>query len=315
MLIRSCIGGDLTLHSLPTLALLSSFASQSRGAASLFVLSTYIHQPPAAPPRRSNTNARATAAINVPQSSPEVRTTLALACRRKLVLLSWIDGAWQSPAEVSLPHQIRGMAFDERRIVAGFSTGEYGIVALPPAKAASGDVPTLGELFSLPLPVVEKPKVPAGGLGGLGNVMGLGALGGLSLGPKKLEKNGVVAVPRFGKGKGREESGKGKDGAGWLWGKEWGWEDDEPEAKEGEVFVVRESESSVCAGAGSAPLTLIHLRRHGHPPHFLRQAPPFHLSTAFRRLPFVGGRDSGRLAICRFPPRSTSHTGTRVNPV
>lgn len=132
------------------------------------------------------------------------------------------------------------MAFDERKIVAGFSTGEYGIVTLPATRAAASEVPTLGELFTPTMPVVEKAKPVPAALGGLGNVMGLGALGGLSLGAKKLEKNGVVGVPRAGKGKGREETGKGLDGGAWLWGKEWGWEAEE-EAKEGEVLVVRES--------------------------------------------------------------------------
>ncbi|ORY62729.1 hypothetical protein BCR35DRAFT_308965 [Leucosporidium creatinivorum] len=256
-------GGDLTLHSLPTFALLSSFSAQSRGAASLFALSTYIHQPPAAPPRRSNTSRAAPMA----PSSPEIRTTLALACRRRLVLLAWIDGAWQTPSELALPHQIRGMAFDERKIVAGFSTGEYGIITLPAAKAAASEAPSLGELFTPTMPAVEKAKAIPAGLGGLGNVMGLGALGGLSLGAKKLEKNGVVAVPRAGKGKAKDDGGKSSDGAtsgAWLWGKEWGWEDEEKEkeTKEGEVLVVRENIAIPLTSSGkprtSTPSSIIY---------------------------------------------------------
>lgn len=127
--------------------------------------------------------------------------------------------------------------------MAGFSTGDYGIVTLPSARPAPGEVPTLGELFSPNMPAVEKAKPSASSLGGLGNVMGLGALGGLSLGAKKLEKNGVVAIPKPSKGKGKAEGpDKDRTSAGaWLWGEEWGWDDDGPEVREGEVLVVRES--------------------------------------------------------------------------
>lgn len=238
-------GGDLTLHELPTFSLLSSFAAQSRGVASLFDLSTYIHQPPA--PTKKGTSRSA---------APEVRTTVALACRRRLVLLSWIDGAWQTPSEVALPHQIRGMAFDQRKIVAGFSTGDYGIITLPAVKPAPGEVPTLGELFSPTLPAMEKVKASASSLGGLGNVMGLSSLGGLSIGAKKLEKNGVVSIPRAGKGKGKAE-GKTQDPRAWLWGKEWGWEDEEL-AKEGEVLAVRESKPLSSLSASQLGLIFDH---------------------------------------------------------
>jgi len=66
-----------------------------------------------------------------------------------------------------------------------------------------------------------------------------------------LEKNGVVGVPRLkgkaGKGKMPQRSASGttseeKGEADWLWGKEWGWEDDKSEDVR-EVLVVRDSES------------------------------------------------------------------------
>ncbi|CEQ42822.1 SPOSA6832_04686 [Sporobolomyces salmonicolor] len=206
-------GGDLILYSLPDLSLLSSFATQTRGTASLFALSTEIHHPSSTSP-----------------GIPEIHTTLALACRRRLILLSWVDGTWNPQVEVSLPHQIRGMAFEGRKIVAGFSTGEYGIVTLPPLEGkGAGEAPVLGDLFSLPLPIAEKTTkagVPGlSGLGGLGLGAGLGALSGLALG-KKLEKNGVAGVPRA-KGKAKmpqqiaaraREPENAEDG--WLWGEE-----------------------------------------------------------------------------------------------
>lgn len=196
-------------------------------------------------------------------------------------MFSWIDGAWLPPAELSLPHQIRGMAFDQsggpnaRRLVAGFSTGEYGVVTLPPFPNHQGKLPdgsnlpppTLGELFTPTVPVPSSAglsastslsvagagegekeksapvgsKAKAGALGGLGSVMSLSGLstgfGGLNIGGKKVEKNGVVAVPRR-EGKGKERAQE--EGASWLDGKEWGWEDQGE--GEGEVMVVRESE-------------------------------------------------------------------------
>lgn len=180
--------------------------------------------------------------------------------------------------EVGLPHQIRGMSFGEmgqsRKIVAGFSTGEYGIVTLPPSTGETG-VAVLGELFSPPIPPVvlaSLASVPttSGGLGALGSygerlgglakagtgmgfgglakatgsVMGLGALGGLSLGGKKVDKNGVVLVPRGS----RNRFGKAGDKGAWLTSKKFGWEEDEKE-DEGEVLAVRESELLSCAAS------------------------------------------------------------------
>ncbi|GAA5915260.1 hypothetical protein JCM8208_004517 [Rhodotorula glutinis] len=247
-----CItGGDLTLYSFPDLAVLSTFASQTRGSATLFALSTEVHHP---------------ASQGDASGIPEIHTTLALACKRRLLVLSWIDGTWSPQLEVPLPHQIRGMAFDQRRLVCGFSTGEYGVVTLPPLDtdvgAASRAQPVLGDLFSLPLALPERPSrasaVPGlgglssglSGLGGLGNVVSLGALNALA---KKLDKNGVVGVPRPAaaparKGKLPQRGGGGNGGDGskaegdkaWLWGEEWGW-DDESRKERGEVFVVRDN--------------------------------------------------------------------------
>lgn len=271
-------GGDLTLHSLSTFSLLSSFSTQTKQSASLFALTTTIHSPPASP------SARSTSTAPPATSAPEIHTTLALAARRRLLLFSWIDGAWLPPAELSLPHQIRGMAFDQsagqtaRRLVAGFSTGECGVVSLPPFANHQGRLPdgsalpppTLGELFTPAVPVAAGgagsaglgagasgsegerdkagpvgSKAKAGALGGLGSVMslsGLGAgFGGLGIGGKKVDKNGVVAVPKSAGASGPKgkERARGQGEGSWLQGKEWGWEEEED--KDGEVLVVRES--------------------------------------------------------------------------
>jgi hypothetical protein len=256
-------GGDLTLHSLPDLNLLSSFAPQTKGAGSNFALHTEIRH-----------------GVEAEGGVPTIRTTLALACKRRLILLSWVDGTtWNPLVEVALPHQIRSMAFvdasaggtstaataaEPTKIVAGFSTGEYGIVTLPtPDLKGAIKSPVLGDLFSLPIPLSERNAtttasgaVPsssatraaglATGLGGGLRSLG-GALGGALA--RKLDKNGVAKVPRvprrplYRRGPGGVES-KGEDDENvvkrWLWGEEWGWTD---EANSGEVLVVRDSES------------------------------------------------------------------------
>ncbi|KAM0752115.1 hypothetical protein T439DRAFT_299856 [Meredithblackwellia eburnea MCA 4105] len=248
--------GDLTLHSLPSFELLSSFASQTRAAASLFVLYTQIRYPSSETPRRSNSASRGGGGGGANGGAPEIHSTLAIACKRRLVLFGWIDGSWTQPRELSLPHQIRGMAFGEsspsssakgtKRIVAGFSTGEYGIITLPVLSnqpTVKGDpdppAPTLGELFTPPIPnavasaaiATASASASAGGisagstlssygerfskatgsgligLGGLAKATGLGALANFSLVGGKVDKNDVVAISRApGSGKGKVEA-------------------------------------------------------------------------------------------------------------
>lgn len=170
--------------------------------------------------------------------------------------------------------------------MAGFLAGEYGVVALSPFPNQEGRLPpdngplpppTLGELFTPAVPlaaVVAEPIVPpgreqpkgkaaalGGHLGGLGSVM---SLSGLSTsfaaigGGKKVDKNGVVAVPRTVGGKGKQVMKGELEGDGdWLRGREWGWEEDGEQA-EGEVLAVRGevliplNSSGKARGAGGA---------------------------------------------------------------
>lgn len=269
-------GGDLTLHSLPDLSLLSSFAPQTKGAGSNFALHTEIR-------------AAAQGAV------PTIRTTLALACKRRLILLSWVDGTtWNPLVEVALPHQIRSMAFVDTqggpaslaaaasggptKIVAGFSTGEYGVVTLPtPDLGGAIKSPVLGDLFSLPIPLGDRTTGTAAGASsstrtglatGLGGLRSLGgALGGALA--RKVDKNGVSKVPRVPRrsaSRSQTATGSAADRPSgedaddqdvvesWLWEKEWGWSgDSEPDRENsagdgrgggdgGEVLVVRDSE-------------------------------------------------------------------------
>ncbi|GAA6017561.1 hypothetical protein JCM8202_000334 [Rhodotorula sphaerocarpa] len=249
-------GGDLTLHSLPDLSLLSSFASQTRGGGSTFALHTEIRPPRSAQPPGPQQPAPPSASSR--DEPPTIRTTLALACKRRLILLSWVDGTtWNPLVELPLPHRIRGMAFvdqedstAETKLVAGFSTGEYGIVTLPtPDIRGPIKGPFLGDLFSLSIPVAESKSTTASrtSLGGLRNLGG--ALGGALA--RKLDKNAVVKVPRVPRPRGgsrRRSGGVRDDGPGkgddqsavdkWLWQPT--AEGGESSARDGEVLVVRD---------------------------------------------------------------------------
>ncbi|GAA5987416.1 hypothetical protein JCM10908_001946 [Rhodotorula pacifica] len=246
-------GGDLTLHSLPDLSLLSSFAPQTKGAGSTFALHTEIR--PAAVDGSGQG-----------QGPPTIRTTLALACKRRLILLSWVDGTtWNPLVELALPHQIRGMAFvdvdpamgtekgaDSTKLVAGFSTGEYGIVTLPtPDVKGAIKSPSLGDLFSLPVPLPsERPGSALGsasttstitsntaatiGGGSKGLATGLGgglrSLGGALVGgalARKLDKNGVAKVPRVRTTRRRRGTASGQRAGGASTNKERDADEDE----------------------------------------------------------------------------------------
>lgn len=244
-------GGDVYLYDLPTLSLIMSLSTQTRSAASLFLLSTLS-------PRASS------AASDTDETGSTIRTILAVACRRKLILFSWIDGIWITPIELALPHQIRGMDTimkdGEMKIVAGFSTGDYGIVSTSRA--------SLSELFTPSIPssilsasmtsnvTASTSNTPtnAGGsalerLGGLAKVSGglakatgtamglssLGSIANLSLSTKKIEKNDVIALGHNGRIKGKEREKRNQ----WMFGKSRRWEEDRGE--DNEVIVIRDS--------------------------------------------------------------------------
>lgn len=84
---------------------------------------------------------------------PVLVTTLAVPCRRRLVLFSWRDGEWMEPREVALPHQARSLCFPTPlKIFIGYSTGDYATVALPsPIGGGDATAPSLSESFVPPV--------------------------------------------------------------------------------------------------------------------------------------------------------------------
>ncbi|SCZ95117.1 BZ3500_MvSof-1268-A1-R1_Chr11-3g03615 [Microbotryum saponariae] len=278
-------GGDLSIHSMSSFALRSSFNQLTRATCSSI--------------------ARTTSSTSVSTTKQNTdHTVLALACRRRLILLSWTGSganAVGSNKEIALPHQVRGMSFTEDegeagtslKLVLGFSTGEYGITTVPKLKhsaesgsestertkirkpppgsaaapsSASGklDQPLLGELFTPTLAgavtkdvaptlatVVASTATEGGKSSALGS-LGLGALSLSALTTKKIDKNEVVLIPRKRRNTKREaserqseEEDRRRAEEDWLYGKEWGW-DDQDEGEKGvgsKVLVVRDSES------------------------------------------------------------------------
>lgn len=127
-------------------------------------------------------------------------------------MFGWRDGQWQEPRDVSLPHQVRSIAFPlPHTLFLGFSTLEYGIIKLPSLANSSSGAASLGELFKADFntpPPIAIATTSSGDAGNsaqsgttLGAIPGLGALGGLASktggyigfgGIGKVERNAVV---------------------------------------------------------------------------------------------------------------------------
>ncbi|KAK9894896.1 hypothetical protein P389DRAFT_211571 [Cystobasidium minutum MCA 4210] len=115
---------------------------------------------------------------------PVVVTTLAVACRRRLCLFHWRDGQWQEPKELSLPHQVRSIAFPlPHSLFLGYSTSEYGTALLPYIREMdTKEGPRLSESFASPSPSQSGLASSSGSSAShtLGAIPGLGTLGGLA---------------------------------------------------------------------------------------------------------------------------------------
>ncbi|KDE07783.1 hypothetical protein MVLG_02051 [Microbotryum lychnidis-dioicae p1A1 Lamole] len=314
-------GGDLSIHSMSSLTLRSSFNQLTRATCSSIARTT-----------------SSTSVSTTKQNTNHI--VLALACRRRLILLSWTGSganAVVSNKEIALPHQVRGMSFTEDegetetslKLVLGFSTGEFGITTVPKVKhsaefgsesterskipksppgiaaapnSASGklDQPVLGELFTPTLAgavtkdaaptlptVVSSTAIEGGKSSALGS-LGLGGLSLSALTTKKIDKNEVVLIPRkrrkmkseASEGQSEEENRRRAE-EDWLYGKEWGW-DDQDEGEKGfgsKVLVVRDNlAQELDISSGQVPRTSLGSISYPSPVEETVVTPPFIIS-------------------------------------
>ena len=194
--------GCIYLHDLQSLKKQAELGagSQTKGQAGLFTIETAIRDIgiTRATARRS---AKGKAAVNDAENTSNTNaqalvTTLAVGCRRRLVLFSWHDEEWQDPTEVALPHQVRSMTFPTSdNIFLGFSTGDYGVVSL----ATHGNAATLGELFQAPSkPSAAHATTSRMTTGAVSSITGLGSLasktGGYMGLSSKVDRNPVTKL-------------------------------------------------------------------------------------------------------------------------
>ncbi|KEI41687.1 uncharacterized protein L969DRAFT_85502 [Mixia osmundae IAM 14324] len=126
--------GNVQLYDLTTLDLQTSLGAQTKAQASLFRLATQARSQPVTPAKASPVaKGKARAAAQSQAEEIVLWTTLAVTCKRRLLLLRWRDGQWQEPLELSLPHQVRSMTFpNPETLFLGYSTQTYGLVKLRP---------------------------------------------------------------------------------------------------------------------------------------------------------------------------------------
>lgn len=72
------------------------------------------------------------------ESGVSVVTTLAVGCRRKLIVFRWVDGAFWDTKEIHLPHTPRTLAFPTpEKLFMGYTSSEYAILTIPLAATSS----------------------------------------------------------------------------------------------------------------------------------------------------------------------------------
>ncbi|PWN93947.1 hypothetical protein FA10DRAFT_248415 [Acaromyces ingoldii] len=91
-------------------------------------------------------------------------TTLVVACRRKLVILRWVDGSFWDTKELALPHTPRSLAFPSpTTLFMGYSSAEYAILTVPLASSSSVadliDSKPLTAILDVPTSSTSGPRV------------------------------------------------------------------------------------------------------------------------------------------------------------
>lgn len=91
-----------------------------------------------------------------------VVTTLAVACRRKLIVFRWVDGAFWDTKEIHLPHTPRTLAFPTpTTLFMGYTPSEYAILTVPLASASS-----VADLLDASSSMTAAAQIPSSSLAG-----------------------------------------------------------------------------------------------------------------------------------------------------
>jgi tetratricopeptide (TPR) repeat protein len=89
-------------------------------------------------------------------------STLAIGCRRKLLIFRWVDGSFWDTKEITLPHSPRTLAFPSpTTLFMGYTASEYAILTVPMA-ASSSVSDLLGERGATPVAM----SVPSSSIAG-----------------------------------------------------------------------------------------------------------------------------------------------------
>jgi hypothetical protein len=65
-------------------------------------------------------------------------STLAVGCRRKIIVFRWVDGSFWDTKEIQLPHTPRTLAFPSpTTLFMGYTPSEYAILTIPLAASSS----------------------------------------------------------------------------------------------------------------------------------------------------------------------------------
>lgn len=106
-------------------------------------------------------------------------TSVAIAARRRLILLRWHDAQWLPPTDVALPHQARSLAYmTPSTLVFGFSDGSYAKLALRDYNNLHLAELPISDLFNKKHASAASAAAAASHAGSTG---GLGSFGGLAL--------------------------------------------------------------------------------------------------------------------------------------
>jgi len=88
--------------------------------------------------RWMTTNARMASTEEGDEGVMSIVSTLAIGCRRKLIVFRWVDGSFWDTKEIQLPHSPRTLAYPTpTTLFMGYTSSEYAILTIPLAASSS----------------------------------------------------------------------------------------------------------------------------------------------------------------------------------